>query len=312
MQKFRRILPVLLALNVLLLLSACDALTSGAQNNDNATPTPTLPSLLPEVARGYQVVANSSCLVAQYTPITTDKSQGDLMAWQPDSHNLAYVSPLNNSWAWYLGRLVISNPEEAKNVFEDDNLRVFGDLQWSPDGSMLAFVYLQTSNFYDAMLIQPDSSQTVDLFPGQEAQTDDLSGKKAIGEWLNNRQLTVSSSCGIDCVQIYQFNRDGSQKQAVKETRPVEDHSYELTVHQVEYDEATYPVMVTPNWSPDDSQIFYSDEDDLAWVLNVGAKTQYQLGWLGDYVRESKWSSDSQFVAVRMDNQIDVYKTKCK
>ncbi|MCE1254300.1 MAG: hypothetical protein LWX83_12225 [Anaerolineae bacterium] len=313
MYKLRQFLMFLIPLTWVLLVSACDTLDLGLSENDkNATPTPTLPALLPEVARGYMVVNNASCLAGQYIPITTDKKQGDLMAWQPGSHQLAYVSPLNNSWAWYLGKLSIASPDENKTVFEDENIKVFGDLAWSPDASTLAFVTLQNNNFFSVTLIQPDNSQTVDLFPGEEARTDELSGKKAIEGWINNRQISVSSSCGIDCAQMIRFNNDGSGKQVLEEIRPVDDHSYDLSLHQIEFEEGTYPAMTDPNWSPDNTQVFYTDEDDDAWVLDVPGKTQYQLGWLGDYVRETKWSSDSQLLAIRMDNQINVYKTKCK
>ena len=308
------LLVPLLALGAVL-ISGCSPSSFGfGPNHSNLTPTPTLVTLLTEVSKGYQVVPDPSCQVGSYTPITTNKAQGDLMAWKPLTHQLAYVGPQNGSWAWYLGALYIADPLAKKQIYTSSTLKVFGDLTWSPAGSSLALVNLQSGqkDVYTVLVVQPDSNQVTDLFPGQAAQTDALDSKKGVDGWQNEQTLTVTAACGQDCAQNLQFNADGSGKQVIKELRSNENTSLALNDNILQYDTGVYPKMNQPNWSPDQNWIIYVDDDDATWVLNDKNKNQFRLGWLGDFIRETKWSSDSQLVAIRMDNQILVYRAACQ
>ena len=297
-----------------LLISACgdSSQFNLGRERPNTTPTPTLPSLSPELARNFQVIANHACILAEYTPITTNQPQGDLMAWQPDTHILAYVGPQNNSWSWYTGILNVVDPINKKQIYNNPNIKVFGDIQWSLSGTAIAFVAMQSNNIYTIMVLQPESNQLVDLFSGQDSETTAFSGEKNIVTWNDNQNLTVTTACGIDCVQWIRFDQNGSGKQVVKETRLGENKGLELTVNTLEYDSTTLPKMNNPNWSPNGNWIIYTDDDDLMWVLNTKEKTEFQLGWLGGLARETKWSFDESMFAIRMDNQLQVYKTYCE
>ena len=278
------------------------------------TPTPTLVSLQPEIAVGYQVVADSSCQLASYFPITSDKPQGDLMAWKPNSNQLAYVGPENGSWNWYLGELYIVDPVAQKNIYSSSNLKVFGDLTWSPGGDSLALVSLASGqkDSYTVLVVQPGSGQVTDLFPRQAAQTDTYASQKGIEAWLDDQTLSVAASCGLDCAQSLQFNANGSGKQVLKDLRSSENTSLALSDNVPQYDTATFPKMNQPNWSPDQKWIVYVDDDDVTWILNIPNKTEYRLGWLGDFIRETKWSPDSKLLAFRLDNQLLVYNVICR
>ena len=308
------LLLTLWALSAVLLSSCASSKFSFGPNHSNLTPTPTLVTLLPEVAVGYQVVADKSCQIASYIPITTNKVQGDLMGWKPGTEQLAYVGPENGSWSWYLGALYLVDPVAQKTLYTSTNLKVFGDLTWSPAGTSLALVSLQSGqkDSYTVLVVQPDGNRVVDLFPGQASQMDSYDSKKGVESWSDEQTFTVTAACAGDCAQTLQFNADGSGKNVVKDLRSDENTSLALSDNVLPYDAAAYPKMNQPNWSPDQNWIVYVDDDDFTWVINVKAKTQYRLGWLGDFIRETKWSPDSQLLAIRLDNQILVYQTVCQ
>ena len=303
-----------MVLSILLITSCNSSKFSFGPSHSNVTPTSTLVSLQPEISRGYQVAPDTSCLMGSYTPITTNKAQGDLMAWKPKTRELAYVSPQNTSWSWYLGGLVIVDPAVKKPIYTSSNIRVFGDLSWSPSGTSLALVSLQSGQkeAYSVQVIQPENNQMTDLVPGQAAQTDDYGSQKAVDSWQDDQSLTVVASCGLDCAQALRFNADGTGKQTIQDMRRNESSALSLTFNTPQYDATAFPKMNQPNWSPDQNWIVYVDDDDFTWVINVKAKTQYRLGWLGDFIRETKWSPDSQLLAIRLDNQILVYQTVCQ
>jgi hypothetical protein len=308
------LLLVVFGLGGVLLAGCASSKFSIGPDSSKITPTPTLVTLLPEVSRGYQVVPDKSCQVASYIPITTDKAQGDLMAWKPNAAQLAYVGPQNGSWGWYVGAVYLVDPAAKKTLYSSSSLKVFGDLAWSPGGSSLALVSLQSGqkDSFTVQVMQPDSSQVIDLFPGQASQMDPFDSKKGVDAWLDEQTLLVTASCGLDCAESVQFNANGSGKQVVKELRGAENTSLALTNNVPQYDTAAYPKMNQPNWSPDQNWIVYVDDDDATWVLNSSEKIQYRLGWLGDFVRETKWSADSKLMAIRMDNQILVYNVACR
>jgi hypothetical protein len=141
---------------------------------------------------------------------------------------------------------------------------------------------------------------------------DTYDSQKGVDAWQDDQRLTVAAACGMDCAQSLQFNADGSGKQVLKEMRRNENTTLALTFNTPQYDTAAYPKMNQPNWSPDQNWIVYVDDDDFTWVINVKNKTQYRPGWLGDYIRETKWSADSKLLALRMDNQIVVYQVACQ
>lgn len=299
---------------LLVLISGCSKL--GLDDNESKiTPTPTLMVLLTEVANGYPAVYDESCLIATYVPVTTDKPQGNLMAWKPGSQPvLAYVGPQNKNWSWYVGDLDIVDPINQKTLYTSQNLKVYGDLTWSPDGASMAVVNLMSipQDAYTVTVLQPDTNQSWDLFPAQSGITDANAIKKGIEGWEDDQTLVVSAACGLDCSLSYRFNEDGSYKQELDKKRQVEDHNLEITYPEPQYNTDIFPKMNQPHFSPDEKWVTYLDDDDMIWILSVEGKKQYQLGWLGGEIREAKWSPDSSLVAYRMDNRINVYKAACK
>ncbi len=58
--------------------------------------------------------------------------------------------------------------------------------------------------------------------------------------------------------------------------------------------------------------ILYLDNHGLLWVLDPKLKQQYILDVGLRSVYETKWSSDSQLVAVRAEDRISVFEVPCQ
>jgi hypothetical protein len=66
------------------------------------------------------------------------------------------------------------------------------------------------------------------------------------------------------------------------------------------------------NWAPDDQHIAYIDGAGNAWVINSGGSSLYPLD-IGQYgtATETDWSSDSQYLAVQVDQYLKIFAFKC-
>jgi hypothetical protein len=82
-------------------------------------------------------------------------------------------------------------------------------------------------------------------------------------------------------------------------------------VNQPEYDEALYPQMINPNWSPDTSRIAFLDENDNFFVFDRDQGGFYPLDLGTLTAGETKWSPDSRYLAVRADAHLLIYDTQC-
>src|SRR5512138_3277730 len=54
---------------------------------------------------GFQAVDPEACQLADWTTMQSNQNQGDQLAWQPKTHNLAYLTPAERS-SWYVGNLM--------------------------------------------------------------------------------------------------------------------------------------------------------------------------------------------------------------
>ncbi len=303
----KRFLPYLIAA---LFLTACGILPSLPQPVVDSGPTPTpLPT---SSAEGFPTVADRSCLLARLEPLRVEQLQGDLMGWRPDGDELAYVGPAASS-NWFAGQLKLAaGPEYASPSPIAGETVVFGDLTWSPNGSVLAFVALRVSDgVYTIMTTSPESQNPVDWMPGENARTDTGISAKAILSWQAGQRLRILSACGPDCDQQMEINLlDGSittigeQIRRSKERLAVRNR---LVIH----DESAYPYMIQPNWSLDSSKVSYIDEDDRAMVLLVDEAVQFILNIGINTPREAKWSYDNRKIAIRTDDFIFVFDTMC-
>ncbi len=303
------------------LLAGCGLLPGSSANsiNQQVTPTPTADVL------GYQTAASQACIIADWSNMQTDKRQGDLLAWQPGSHNLAYVAPRPNT-SWYIGMLSFADGPDYTNFTSlAPTILTIGDLTWSPDGQWLAFVAMRMDeNVQTVMLVKPDGSGLTDLFPADAAKSDQTNSQKAVLQWRNANTLWVSTSCGEDCQQTIEVDaRDGSRRSISSDERKNaekalarEDIKYldglELQSHVLEYNEKEMPRgFSSPNWSPDESQVTYLDRRGLLWLLNVKDKTQHILDMGLRVVNETKWSPDGTLIAVRAEDRVFVFEIPC-
>jgi hypothetical protein len=292
-------------LGLIFLVSACTIL---GVTNRGVTPTPIPTSSI----SGLQVVSPEACLVAEQGMIRVDHPQGDLISWSPATNTVAYIASTQGS-SWNVGDLNILSAPLFSNPIRLAT-QAAGELSWSPDGITLAFLGLRRSdNMYTIGLAYPSGLASKDLFPGESAQTDDYSSQKAIIEWIDKGRLKVNTSCGIDCMQSMVFGVISGLSTPLGE--PVQ-HEWDLWSVNTNHP-ATIPDEFTNlpgqlNWSPDEHHIAYLDEAGNAWIINDGEGTMYPLD-IGAYgtATETDWSSDSQYLAVQVDQYLKIFSFNC-
>ena len=308
----------------LFLLTACSSLLSSFQQADpqsatlTAMVTPSVPVPTLDL-HGNEVLSYEACEPYSVVSISImeDRPIGPIFAWADNADLFAYVAPENRYWAWFSGDAVVldfSNDPLSPKEMTTTGYHVFGDFAFSPDLQHLAFVaFRQSEKLYTVMIASLDSElKTVrDLFSGSIAATDEFSSDKSVIEWQDDANVRVSSSCGIDCEQIYLANINTGKIVLEEETRKYghEGRTFPMNTH--DYDVRDYPVMAQPNWSPDNRIIFYTDTQNKSWILYDQEKKQFELTIEGNRVLQSLWSYDSEFIALRTEDKIHIFKVNC-
>ncbi len=302
--QIKRPLLVFLFSTLFLILAACTETIATPTETDTdvlltaqaANPLPTEMS-----AQGARVAAATACQVQEFTTVGVNSDyletkQGDMLAWNPVRDELAYVRPANGRWGWFVGDLVVYNFELQKEIYTTSELEVMGDLTWSPDGSNLAYVVLNPDEkVYTVYVGGLTSSLSVDIF-GSSAKTDDYSSVKGILEWTSNRNVVVTSSCGLDCSRQYNYNTETSVMTKGDETRKNEDPSLDFTNQFT---------------SPDSRWTVAIDNRDNVWLSNAKTKIASVIS-AETIVQEIKWSSDSRYLALRFSDKIKIFDMNCK
>lgn len=322
-----RVLAWILCLGAfsIFLLAACSSLLTSFQQVDPqsatltamVTPTALIPTL---DLKGNEVLIDEACEPYKVVCISIleDRPNGEIYGWADGANLLAYVAPENDYWAWFSGKAVVldfSGDVLVPTKIQTSGVKVFGDFAFSPDRKQLAFVALrQSEKMYTVMTASLDSGlqNVTDLFPGSLAETDDYSSDKSVIEWMDNTHVRVSSSCGVDCEQIYLADITTGALTQEDETRKNGHSGRVVEDHVIDYETRNYPAMNQANWSPDNHYIFYTDNQDKAWILKDESKQQFELPLGGKTVLRTLWSSDSQYIAIRFEDNIQVYKVECK
>lgn len=325
---------IILTICAITVLAACDTLLESFQQTDSQSATLTAmvtPTSIPPTLdlKGNEVreeEADSISVVC--ISILEDRLHGGIMEWSESEPLFAYVAPENRYWGWFSGDAVVLNfaddakvPDEFGNIpaglvpseISTTDLHVFGDFAFSPDNTRLAFTALrQSEKLYTVMVATLDSGlkNVVDLFPDALAETDEFASDKSVIKWVNNNVLQAASSCGVDCERIFNINvRDGAITQ-LEEVRKHGHDGREQPNHEIEYDERDYPVMNNANWSPNEKFVFYTDARYQSWIIREENKQQYQLPVDGRDVIQTRWSSDSRFLAIRYEDRIEIYEIR--
>jgi Tol biopolymer transport system component len=282
------------------------------------------PSTTPD-NQGYYAVPAPACVIAEWSSMQTDRLQGDLIAWSQDSSRLAYLAPQPNS-SWYVGLVGQAQGKDlSQRAILVPNIMAIGDLNWSPDGTMLAFVALRTNEAVETVMVaRTDGSGLTDLFPFDEARSDQRTSQKAIKGWTDANHILVLTSCAEDCQQETEVNvltgtisqnAESERRNAMKTPTPgvvkVLD-GLEPEVNLQSYDAKVYPRGFSrPNWSPDGKFVLYLDRRGLLWHLDPASKAQYLMDLGLRDVDETKWSPDGQRVAVRAEDRIFIFDLAC-
>lgn len=282
----------------LLAISACStAADTGMDNTDvlaTAQAVNTLPTEMSSL--GLQTAESDACLVKEDASITIDSKQGDLLAWSPVNDELAYVRPANGRWAWFVGDLVLYDINLAKETYTTTDRQVFGDVTWSPDGNALAYVVLDSSKkIYSVYVLNLLTGSDLEIFSGNSAKTDEWSSTKGVSLWVSERNVVVTSSCGLDCARIFNYNVETSVMTIDGEVRKNEDKSLD---HNTEMT------------SPDGTWTLAVDTQDNLWMANRKTGKAFIL-LAATTVEEVKWSLDSRYVALRTAEKIQIYQVNC-
>ena len=309
-----------LLLLAVIFLAGCSGSDSGAQAE---TPVPT-PTRDPS---GYQQIESQACQVASFATMQSNQPQGDLIAFQPGSHDLAYLQPTDRT-SWYVGTLALAKaPDYATNVNLAVNTLAAGDLTWSPNGDWLAFLaYRGSESVYTVMAVHADGKGLVDLFPADSARTDARTSQKSILKWKDDNTLEVMASCDEECRNAYDIRVDQAAGAALVPTQVADYNELleslklhpNLPVYTPEAFPKTMPTIdpaktvKSQNWSPDNQSIAYIDKRGFPFVLSVKDKVTYPLDIGYRDVYEIEWSSDSQQLALRAEDRIYVFEVPCR
>ena len=294
------------------LLAGCSVLQ--AQMNRvtptvEASPTPiTLPTQLSVITR----VESQTCQVAELVAIQTDKPQGDLLAWSPTGHQLAFVQPVNQYSGFYIGDLTVYDAATKQTVFTSKDQAVFGDLTWSPDGSAIAFAALdQTAGVYTIKIVTLADGIEVDIF-GDAARTEDYASQKGIFSWKNPSDLVVTSVCGSDCVRLYQYNTVSQTLNPQQEIRYNENTSLTL-VNDITSTEGYWQINTdnkNNTWITSGGTSYITDKLDNSKITTNG-DSRISLLIADTAIREAKFSKDSQYLAIRTADKVFVFQLGC-
>ncbi len=297
-----------LVLGSFLWLSACDM-----PSLDSLRPKPTVlvqtPTVVlhPTPTSDFQTVISPVCQKAEWDGTITQDGQGDMMAWSPKADDLAFMAQKNASW--FVGDLAIVKGPNFSEVNDPyPTTSVYGDVTWSNDASLIAFVALrQADGLYTVMVTRPSGSGLKDLMLGKVAKTDDHASPKAILDWPNLALMEVELTCGSDCLQTAQVNPTTGSQTVSPDTRRAKDRlGGKIKTYVLDYDKAVYPAMISPNWSPDGKKIAYSTDSGEIWAIDVQGGTRYPID-LNRSGLETKWSMDSRYLAVRTERVVTVY-----
>jgi dipeptidyl aminopeptidase/acylaminoacyl peptidase len=248
-------------------------------------------------AQSLTTVRTKSCQIQSFTATQSNNDQGDMIAWSPVEDVLAYVTPQNDKWGWFIGNLVLYDVKAGKKLYESQNLAVAGDLTWSPDGKMLAFVVLdQQAKTYTVDVFDLDTSGIMEVFDSASEKTDQWSSTKAVDSWQDEHTLWVTSSCDVDCSRRYSFDTQTGELTTLEEMRKGEDTALTVTNETASQD---------GRWQ------LAQDVNDNVWMASA---INHQTSMIAENVllTQVKWSRDSSYFAIYSDESVLVYEPICQ
>ena len=117
---------------------------------------------------------------------------------------------------------------------------------------------------------------------------------KGIASWNSVQQLIVTSSCGSDCVRFYNIDVTTGSVSLLSDKRKLDDTSLALNNQFV---------------SPNGLIKVLTDIQGMSWLAFPDEGSTFLLS--KDAIDEMKWSPDSKYFAIRLIDQVSIYKVSC-
>lgn len=255
--------------------------SSSEAESDSTTDTTDDGELLPELV-AYRSFGEGSMrdifLIDPSNGASEPLTVGELtssFAWSPDGMEIA--AALDVAGAMDVYRITVADGEIVQLTDDFDDER---QLQWSPDGSVVAFVSTAGTNSIDVMVVSNDGAATW--------QISDIAGALDLSfDWSpDGDQLAVAAMTG-DAAELFVFEADGSGGQ-------------QLTVG------GQYDQIDAPAWSPDGEWIAFSGRNDVLPLLQLMRPDGSEvMPGSAVFVSQPSWSPDGQSIAFRGHDQGD-------
>lgn len=151
-----------------------------------------------------QTSSVATSAVQVLTPIESSSA-----AWSPDGKRIAYTT---NKGIWTIGSPSFHEP---KRIIRTGTTHPPEQLQWSPNGEMIAFVSSRPGDHWQTIwLANADGSQVRDLLP--PGAPPGATGMRAVGlsTWLSNQEIAFTWHCGTGCVGLNKINVDSDAQKS--------------------------------------------------------------------------------------------------
>lgn len=289
-------------------------MTQDAELNPSETPIPTepptpVPSNTP-VPSATPLPTNTPTTVP--TDVPAQITLGEPQRIDLDSLGLAEISPENNWFAVATdGTSIVTlsaDDEIVRNEFTDV-VDTIGNVVWSPDGGKILItnknrqvkvIHANTGN-----TLLEETAENVILSAGWAGDGNAIvvGNRQSMQIWIldqDSRQSRNSPSASVDWsadgAYIASSNADGVELFSMNgyfvgstELLPLEN-------------------VVELAWSPDSTHFAGLDSSDTLWIWDVGANDSVgEIALEGNVIEELAWSPDSQFVAVAVGSELQIY-----
>jgi len=177
------------------------------------------------------------------TQITNNTAYDADPAWSPDGSKIAFNRQVLTVWPYGADIYVMNADGSAETSVTNNGLSGVwnGDVDWSPDGSKIAFLRMVSLGDWEVYVMNPDGS-------GQTNLTNNPGALEGLPTWSpDGSKIAYGGRGGVTNPEIFVMNADGGDKVRITYTADgVSD--------------------CDPAWSPDGSKIAFATDQDAPGV----------------------------------------------